>query len=52
MPKNITHYQDHLGMKVGKFYKTTLFQGQNQAKPSFSPPASKRGSFSQTRGLT
>jgi quercetin dioxygenase-like cupin family protein len=29
MPKNITHYKDFVGAKVDKFYKATLFQGEN-----------------------
>jgi quercetin dioxygenase-like cupin family protein len=27
--KNIAHYKDHVGAKADKFYKTTLFQGEN-----------------------
>jgi quercetin dioxygenase-like cupin family protein len=29
MSKNIAYYQDFVGAKPEKFYKTTLFQGQN-----------------------
>jgi len=29
MSKNILHYQDHVGARAEKFYKTTLFQGQH-----------------------
>ena len=29
MLKNIVHYSDHVGSKPEKFYKTTLFSGQN-----------------------
>lgn len=29
MSKNIKHYQDHVGIKAEKFYKTTLFQAKN-----------------------
>lgn len=28
MSQNIAFYQDHVGRKAEKFYKTTLFQGQ------------------------
>ena len=28
MPNNIIHYSDHVGVKAGKFYKTTLFQAE------------------------
>ena len=27
MAHNIAHYQDHVGSRAEKFYKTTLFQG-------------------------
>ena len=27
--KNIAHYKDYIGAKVEKFYKATLFQGEN-----------------------
>jgi quercetin dioxygenase-like cupin family protein len=29
MATNITHYEHHTGAKPEKFYKTTLFQGEN-----------------------
>lgn len=29
MPKNVAHCSDHVGAKIEKFYKTTLFQGSN-----------------------
>ncbi|HEX9926846.1 MAG TPA: cupin domain-containing protein [Anaerolineae bacterium] len=29
MSKNIAYYQDHVGSKAEKFYKTTLFQGNH-----------------------
>lgn len=29
MLKNIVHYQNHVGTRADKFYKTTLFQGQH-----------------------
>lgn len=28
MSEFITHYQDHVGQRAEKFYKTTLFQGE------------------------
>jgi quercetin dioxygenase-like cupin family protein len=27
--KNVAHYKDHVGAKADKFYKMTLFQGEN-----------------------
>jgi len=29
MAKNIVYYQDHVGAKAEKFYKTTLFQAEH-----------------------
>lgn len=29
MSENVKHYQDHVGLKTEKFYKTTLFQAKN-----------------------
>ncbi|HMQ55192.1 MAG TPA: cupin domain-containing protein [Anaerolineae bacterium] len=29
MAQNVTHYQEHVGTRADKFYKTTLFQAQH-----------------------
>jgi quercetin dioxygenase-like cupin family protein len=29
MPKNVTHYSQHVGTREDKFYKTTLFQAEH-----------------------